>query len=132
MRVVDEVFHECAAALQFPYYFGNNWAALDECLVDLEWLPGTGYILALAEANTILCDGRDSLPTFLRILDRAGMFWPSEPNSQFAEARERVPTPFHVIFHAQKSESAHLERMLSALGYAVDDVSPCGVDGEAV
>lgn len=35
-RTVSHFFDEISAALQFPYYFGENWAALDECLADLE------------------------------------------------------------------------------------------------
>lgn len=31
-------FYEVSASFQFPYYFGENWPAMDECLCDLEWL----------------------------------------------------------------------------------------------
>lgn len=33
-----QFFYEISASMQFPYYFGENWAALDECLCDLEWI----------------------------------------------------------------------------------------------
>ena len=32
----DQLFHEMAAALQFPYYFGVNWDALNDVLGDLD------------------------------------------------------------------------------------------------
>lgn len=31
-------FYEVSASFQFPYYFGENWPAFDECICDLEWL----------------------------------------------------------------------------------------------
>lgn len=39
-RCVDEAsfFQEISASFQFPCYFGENWAAFDECICDLEWL----------------------------------------------------------------------------------------------
>jgi hypothetical protein len=29
---------QAAVSFQFPYYYGENWAAFDECIQDLEWL----------------------------------------------------------------------------------------------
>src|SRR5947209_15322277 len=66
MRRVDDLFGEFSAALQFPYYFGNNWAAFDECLADLDWLPAKGYILIISEASTLLSEARADRATFIR------------------------------------------------------------------
>ena len=42
IRTVGRLFDEMAAALQFPYYFGENWPAFDECLADIDWLADGG------------------------------------------------------------------------------------------
>ena len=34
MRTVTKMFDEFGAAMQFPYYFGENWPAFDECLIN--------------------------------------------------------------------------------------------------
>ena len=44
---LDAFFREISSALRFPYYFGNNWAALDECLTDLDWLSFSGILIVI-------------------------------------------------------------------------------------
>ena len=44
-------FDECAAAWQFPYYFGENWDAFEECLTDLEWLPAEAYVFCVTQGS---------------------------------------------------------------------------------
>ena len=34
----DDFLREVSASFQFPYYFGENWPAFDECIQDLDWL----------------------------------------------------------------------------------------------
>ncbi|MFE7287854.1 barstar family protein [Streptomyces noursei] len=34
-----DFLQRCAAALDFPAYFGHNWDALADCLTDLSWCP---------------------------------------------------------------------------------------------
>src|SRR5437879_2485828 len=48
------LFDEFAAALQFPYYFGENWNAFDECINDLEWLRSSAYLLIIVNADQLL------------------------------------------------------------------------------
>ena len=35
---LNEFLREFSVAFQFPWYFGENWAAWDECATDLDWL----------------------------------------------------------------------------------------------
>ncbi|MGW4246370.1 barstar family protein [Nocardia sp. NPDC004722] len=56
MRTVAEVFDEFAAAFQFPYYFGENKDAFDECLRDLDEFVGDaqGYVVVVRNAALML------------------------------------------------------------------------------
>src|SRR5512139_3516871 len=38
------------SGLQLPPHFGHNWDALADCLMDREWLPAEGTVVALANA----------------------------------------------------------------------------------
>src|SRR5215212_2915668 len=52
----EELFHEWAAALQFPRYFGRNWDAFYDCLTDLAWLPAQTYLLVVTNITSLLPD----------------------------------------------------------------------------
>ena len=54
-RCVDEdtFFCEISASFQFPWYFGENWPALDECLCDLEWLRFDSIFLVIDDFSAI-------------------------------------------------------------------------------
>jgi hypothetical protein len=43
--------HALAAAAEFPAYFGHNWDALEESLLDLSWAPAAGYLLLYDRAD---------------------------------------------------------------------------------
>ena len=43
------LFDALSKALKFPAHFGKNWDALNDCLTDLAWLDGKGWVLILDE-----------------------------------------------------------------------------------
>jgi hypothetical protein len=101
MRNVSGLFNEFGAALQFPYYFGENWNAFDECIKDLSWLNASGYVLIVHDADQILIEDADSegqMQSLLKILKSAALAW-SIPVDEGA-AWDRPSKPFHVIFQA--------------------------------
>ena len=101
-KTLDNLFTEFARALEFPDYFGHNWDALEECLVDLEWLPARGYILLITDAAHVLPDDTAAYETFLEVLRDAGEAWGSGQAGMGA----RRATPFHVLFAVSERERA--------------------------
>lgn len=65
------LFSEWAAALQFPYYFGHNWSAFDECINDLEWMRTERLIIFVSRADVVLADEPQRFgPTLMAIFAR--------------------------------------------------------------
>ena len=98
------LFSEFANVLKFPAYFGNNWAALDECITDLEWLPASGYVLLLKDADQLLVDdSREEYAKFVRAMKKAGEEWSIQQIGEWP----RESTPFHVLLtiHDHKKEA---------------------------
>lgn len=51
MRTMTQLFDEIGAALQLPWYFGENWSALYDCLNDIE---PADVLLMIADAHLVL------------------------------------------------------------------------------
>jgi Barstar (barnase inhibitor) len=101
MQRLDDLYDEFSAALQFPEYFGENWAAFDECLADLEWLPAPGYVLLISSAVEVLSlEPEKQFATFVRILSGICAEW----------ARAKSPKPFHVMLQCAESDVETLRR----------------------
>ncbi|MCC3315716.1 barstar family protein [Nocardia africana] len=77
MRTTAGVFDEFAAALQFPYYFGDNRDAFDECLRDLDEFVGEapGYVVVIRDSSELLADQREDLEWFADAMTRAAEYW---------------------------------------------------------
>ena len=71
MRTANALFDEIAAACQFPYYFGENWAALAECLGDLDWLNASRFVLIVGEFGQVLADEPAEMEAFARAMASA-------------------------------------------------------------
>ncbi len=92
MSTVAAVFDEFAAAFQFPYYFGENKDAFDECMRDLDEFvgPARGYVVVVRDAAELL---RDEPAQRAWFVDAMG-FYASE------WANRSVPVAFRVVFVA--------------------------------
>jgi RNAse (barnase) inhibitor barstar len=71
-------FYEISASFQFPFYFGENWDALDECLQDLEWLKFEKIVLVISNYSVLLENNIDSKKTALRCITSAMKYWDNE------------------------------------------------------
>ena len=74
-RDKGEFLARVAAALEFPDWFGGNWDAYFDCLVDLGWRPARGYVLVFENATAMRESAPEALDTSVAILDDAARAW---------------------------------------------------------
>jgi hypothetical protein len=113
MQSVQGLYDEFAAALQFPYYFGNNAGAFDECLADLSWLPGKTYVLAIFNSDLLLATEPNQLPLFIAAFERISSEW-SVPIAR-GETWDRPAVPFHLIFQYGPERMRRLPSKIAAM-----------------
>ncbi|GAB2573351.1 barstar family protein [Kribbella endophytica] len=94
-RTSDALFDQFAEAAKFPEYFGRNWSALDECLADLEWLPGTAYVVTLENPERLLEDEPLSRGAFERMIVGVAEEWAAVVAE--GEYWDRPSIPFHLV-----------------------------------
>src|SRR5262245_41651157 len=115
MEDLDSLFKECAAVLQFPYYFGENWAAFDECLADLSWMEADAYFLIVTDMSFVLSkEAKDQFKIFIEILQKVADEW-SQP-VEITEAWARPAKAFHVIFQVSPSDIEDAQHQLKSAG----------------
>ncbi len=78
IRSKDEFLHGMQEAFRFPSYFGHNWDALEECMLDLSWLPAPGYVLLYNQPNRFIGNALDEWTTAYLILEEAVAHWHRE------------------------------------------------------
>ncbi len=111
---IERFFDEVAAALQFPYYFGENGGAFNDCLLDLDWLAGDAYLIMIDDAHLLMRDAPDGhFRGLLQIMADANREW-MDPNQYIP--RDRQPTPFHILFRCPQP---HVEIFKKRLGNLV-------------
>lgn len=81
MATVSEVFDEFAAAFQFPYYFGENKNAFDECMRDLDEFVGAakGYVVVVRDAAELLADEPKQRAWFVDAMAFYASEWANRP-----------------------------------------------------
>lgn len=81
-RSLDDFFCEISSSMRFPWYFGWNWAAFDECMTDLEWLRFSRLLIVIDDYDLIFQEER-TRQTCINLLHKhlsaAAAYW-SEQN----------------------------------------------------
>lgn len=67
----QDLLLEIGRALDFPDYYGANWDALEECLLDLGWRDGS-ISLQINHAEAIT---EEVMATLLEIFSLAAAYW---------------------------------------------------------
>jgi len=111
---------ECAAAWQFPCYFGENWDAFEECLTDLQWLPAEAYVFCVTRAVHLLeKEPSDQQQQLLLVLQGIAKEWGQASPS-------RPAAVFHVLLQCTAEEKPLLDQRLQAAGVSHDVVQSKG------
>ena len=74
-RTKRALLDEVARVVEFPAYFGRTWDALEDCLTDLAWRPGSGYRLVITAADRLLARSPAHYATFVTLLEDVGRAW---------------------------------------------------------
>jgi len=64
-----------ATRLEFPEWFGNNWDALEDCLMDLSWLDASGHVIVLKACDELIEQNPDDFTVAIEVFDGAAAFW---------------------------------------------------------
>jgi len=126
MMTVDALDNECAAALQFPWYFGENWPAFDECIRDLSWLPADVYTLIITDSTAVLSEEDEKqFLIFIEILRRASREW-SQP-VETTEWWRRPAIPFHLVFQCEEVDKGKVISRLKEGGVSLLEISDTAI-----
>lgn len=75
----DAMLQRIAAALAFPDWFGGNWDALEDCLIDLSWREAEGHVLVFTGAEP-----GDETGVLIDVLASSAEFWAARGRPFFA------------------------------------------------
>jgi RNAse (barnase) inhibitor barstar len=87
-----------ASALRFPEWFGKNWDALSDCLTDLSWLDGKGWVIIFENAKAFAERKPQLFENAVEVFQAASDYW------------RRAGKPFWVFFYGPSDWASGLER----------------------
>ena len=73
----DAFFRRCADVFSLPAYFGHNWDALHECLLDFAGSGTPGAVIHWRRGAALAQRAPDVVNTALEILQEAATYWAS-------------------------------------------------------
>ncbi|MGB7067863.1 MAG: barstar family protein [Pyrinomonadaceae bacterium] len=110
MKTTQGLFDEFSAAMQFPYYFGENWDAFRDCLLDLEWLPGEAHGVIVTNSHSLLEESSKDLGILFDDLEEAG--------SEFKQQGKRFVT----LFQYEGEKKTEVYKTLESVGLFFQEI----------
>lgn len=76
-QVTDKagLLNAIAKTLAFPEWFGANWDALNDLLLDMGWRPALGYLVQLNHAERVHALAQTDFITLMRIFGEVADTW---------------------------------------------------------
>ena len=71
----EAFLRRCGEAFSLPGYFGHNWDALHECLLDIAGRGMPGAIVHWRHGTELARHAPDAVTTALQILEDAAVYW---------------------------------------------------------
>lgn len=66
---------QLATVLRFPSHFGRNWDAVNDCLTDLSWIDGKGWVLILLRCDVFAAAHPEVFDTAMEVLSAVAESW---------------------------------------------------------
>jgi RNAse (barnase) inhibitor barstar len=92
------LLQRAARAFNFPEWFGKNWDALNECLTDLSWLDGRGWVIIFENSQDLASRKPQVFHSAVEVFQSANDYW------------RQAGKPFWVLFHGPSDWVTGLER----------------------
>ena len=74
-RSKEDMLDAIGKALRFPEWFGHNWDALTDCLLDMGWLPAEGYVVILDHCDGIHGRAESDFVTLMQTFQDTAVTW---------------------------------------------------------
>ncbi len=110
------LFNEWAAALQFPWYFGRNMDAFQECLEDLDdWQDGNYYAIFVTTSDEVLMESENDFKVLIEVLQSVTKGWQKDWDEVSGGPRSKKP--FKIVFQCQHENTDFFLTRLRSGGY---------------
>ena len=74
----DQFLNHAAVAMKFPDHFGKNWDAFYDCLTDLDWVEGNGFVIYFDHTDAFAEHNESQLETVIELFEDAVNYWKTE------------------------------------------------------
>ena len=66
-RNKEDLLEKIGRAMAFPEWFGHNWDALYDCLLDMGWRPALGFVVILKNAEMVQSRAETDFTSLLKV-----------------------------------------------------------------